>query len=110
MAECTGCGITIICPGGCGQICLSDCTQCWGFCSNASFKEDSARDPLAGSESVKVCTHDLDPETLLAALQAYLGSRLAWTDVERKGPVDLSFSGTVDLLLDEVGLRRAGGQ
>ena len=78
-----------------------------GLCSEAAFAKARVDEPVPGATKINICAHELDPSTLRAALKAYLGMQLDWTGIERKEAVDLKFSGSVDGLLNKVGLRNA---
>lgn len=110
MSKCGGCGHLISCPGGCGKICLSDCTECVAWCEPAEPEWDAKLEASDGSVEVKVFTKALGPDSLRNALQAYIGAPLEWelTEADRE-PFDLEFSGSVDELLNQTGLRRTEG-
>jgi hypothetical protein len=108
VSKCGGCGFLISCPGGCGKICLSDCTECVAWCEPAEPEWDAKLEASDGSVDVKVFTNGLGPDSLRNALQAYIGTPLEWelTEADME-PFSLEFSGSVDELLNQTGLRRA---
>jgi hypothetical protein len=115
MTSCTACGVTVNCPpgsAGCYVVCDADCSFCWVGCTAVTKSKSNmgrAEEPRAGTDAIEVSTSDLAAESLHEVLQAFLGTDLTWTDEGEREPVTLSFSGTVDDLLEQVGLRRTEG-
>lgn len=52
MSTCTGCGISISCPDGCGVFCTSDCTDCTQWCEPTTVEAFSQ--PAAHVEGVLI--------------------------------------------------------
>ena len=42
MSSCSGCGIHISCPQGCGVFCASDCSDCTQWCEPTTVREDAS--------------------------------------------------------------------
>lgn len=74
------------------------------------LKADVAPAPPDGSEELKLCTTELSRAALVAGLEKVLGTTLTdnRTESPREETEDVSFSGTVDELLQELQLGREG--
>jgi hypothetical protein len=107
MSTCKACGVAITCPGGCGVFCLSGGEETVAWCEPAEVSLQSDREPLDGSAIVSLCAKELNPTNLHNALQTCLATPLRWAiDSGPEENFDLEFSGTVDQLLERIGLRR----
>ena len=106
MANCSACGTTIHCPGGCGVICWDSCAHCSAWCEDAPVVEVGPA-VLKREDEVTICTNGLSEESLIGTLQAHLGTplvRSGGSDELSTGTV--SFSGSMGELLEHLGLRQ----
>jgi hypothetical protein len=119
MADCSVCGWTVHCAGGCGLICHSNCEHCSYFCSETHLSQQEGTGGVliwanrktgdlhigvgtpvelpelempsySDQEEIRLCFHDL-PRASLAHL---LGNHLGHTVRAAAGEADERISGS----------------
>lgn len=109
FASCSACGVTVTCPSSdsCSIVCVGDCSSCIIQCG--PFVDPPPHWPvLLKAEKITSTGSNLERALLADYLGGLLGTTMTpTTDTAERVNVS-EFTGTVEELLDHVGLRPEG--
>ena len=68
MSRCSGCGMDISCPDGCGLFCTSDCSDCTRWCEPTHVREDPVSERRGEGTLIRTNKHTGEERVIVGSL------------------------------------------